>query len=113
MIKTSPVQIASLDEQVTQIIYAANFSFHRVEHLKFVRLMSILRPNYKSHSGVNVADTFLPQVYESEIGKYADKLTRKVECLAFHGCLNNNNNSHHNNKIILSQISMYVQLTLQ
>ena len=62
-----------------------------VEHPEFVKLMEMLRPDYKPPSRVDVADTFLPQVYESEMGQCSDKLSGKMVSLALDGWSNVHN----------------------
>ncbi|KAJ8035218.1 putative AC transposase [Holothuria leucospilota] len=91
VIRTSSTQKAEIDEQVARMVFATNSPFRLVEHPEFVKMAEFMRPGYKPPSRQDVADKYLPQVYEQEVSKCVDILRGSTVCLGLDGWSNVHN----------------------
>lgn len=89
--KTSASQKAELDEQVARMVYATNSAFRIVDHPEFVKMIEMLRPGYKPPSRKDVADKYLPKIYEKEVNKCKETLQGQTVCLGLDGWSNVHN----------------------
>ena len=78
LIKTSAAEKEMLDEEIASMIFATNSPFRLVEHPRFQKLISLLRPGYSPPSRKDIADKVLPTIYDKELKRCADELKERV-----------------------------------
>ncbi len=88
--KTTSHQKAYLDEEVAKTVFATNSSFRLVEHLQFWKMVGQLRPGY-TPTRKEIADKFLPMIYEKDYAKCATELKNESVCLSLDGWSNIHN----------------------
>ena len=89
--KTTTYEKANLDEEVAKMVFATNSPFRLVEHPQFCRMVGKLRPGYSPPTRKEIADKFLPMVYEKEYAKCATALKDEIVCKSLDGWFNIHN----------------------
>jgi len=81
----------AIDEQVARMIYATNSPFRLVEHQEFKKLMSMMRPGYRHPSRKEIADKFLPAIFQKEMEQCKEVLKDETVSMALDGWSNVHN----------------------
>ena len=91
VVRTSSTEKSAIDEQVARTIYATNSPFRFVEHPEFQKLMSMMRPGYRPPSRKEIADKFLPVVFQKEMDQCKEVLKDETVSMALDGWSNVHN----------------------
>ncbi len=83
IIKSTSYEKANLDEEVAKMIFETNSSFRLVEHPQFREMVGKLMPvcGCTPPTRIEIADKFLPMVYEKEYAKCATEKKDEIVCL--------------------------------
>ncbi len=110
--KTTSHQKACLDEEVAKMVFATNSSFRLVEDPQFCKMTGKLRPGYTPPTRKEIADKFLPMIYEKEYAKCATELKDECVCLSLDGWSNIHNEPIICNTVTTSNGYMYLVDTI-
>ena len=88
VVRTSASEKDNLDEQLSRFIFSANCPFKLVENKEFKKFCTSLRPGYKPPCRTDVADKWLPKIYDDEITKCKTELENETVCMAMDGWSN-------------------------
>lgn len=91
VVRTSTAEKCAFDEQVEKMIYATNSPFRLVEHPEFQKLLSMMRPGYRPPSRKEIADKFLPVVFQKEMDQCKEVLMDATVSMALDGWSNVHN----------------------
>lgn len=89
-----------IDIQLGEMIFATNSSFRIVEHPKFKRFCSGLRPGYQPPNRHKIGNEILEEVFQTELEKSKKEIVEKSVCLDIDGWSNT-----HNEPIICASIT--------
>ena len=79
--KTTSYEKANLNEEVAKMVFATNSPFRLVEHPQFCKMVGKLRPGYTPPTRNEIANKYLPMIYDREYGKCAKELMNETVSL--------------------------------